>query len=272
MRRRSSILTSAIMLPIACLVGIPLYYIVVNTFKTQQEMTTAPLSPPTSLFLDNYTAVFGTVPLFQSFTNTVYVTVLSILLMLFVGSTAAYATIMRASRFNRWFGLLLLLTFIIPGQSTLIPLYRFLVKIGLIDTLTGLVVLYMGGSVFCYFLIQGYMKTLPLEIFEAARIDGAGAFQIFWVIVLPLIRPILVTVGVFQVMWIWNDFITPNVFLTSPEKSTIVLQVYKSVGQFTTDWPAFMTLSVIVLIPMVIFFLLTQRHIVNGLLAGSIKG
>jgi raffinose/stachyose/melibiose transport system permease protein len=100
----------------------------------------------------------------------------------------------------------------------------------------------------------------------------ANAFQIFWRIVLPLIRPILVTVGVFQVMWIWNDFITPNVFLTSPEKSTLVLQVYKSVGQFTTDWPAFMTLSVIVLVPMVIFFVLTQRHIISGLLAGSIKG
>lgn len=272
MKRRSSILTSVVMLPVACLVGIPLYYIVVNTFKTQQEMTTAPLAPPTSLFLDNYRAVFGTVPLFQSFTNTVYVTVLSILLMLFVGATAAYATVMRASRFNRWFGMLLLLAFIIPGQSTLIPLYRFLVNIGLIDTLTGLVVLYLGGSVFCYFLIQGYLRTLPLEVFEAARVDGASAFQIFWRIVLPLIRPILVTVGVFQVMWIWNDFITPNVFLTSPEKSTLVLQVYKSVGQFTTDWPAFMTLSVIVLIPMVIFFALTQRHIISGLLAGSVKG
>lgn len=272
MKRRSSILTSVVMLPVACLVGIPLYYIVVNTFKTQQEMTTAPLAPPTSLFLDNYRAVFGTVPLFQSFTNTVYVTVLSILLMLFVGATAAYATVMRASRFNRWFGILLLLAFIIPGQSTLIPLYRFLVNIGLIDTLTGLVVLYLGGSVFCYFLIQGYLRTLPLEVFEAARVDGASAFQIFWRIVLPLIRPILVTVGVFQVMWIWNDFITPNVFLTSPEKSTLVLQVYKSVGQFTTDWPAFMTLSVIVLIPMVIFFALTQRHIISGLLAGSVKG
>jgi raffinose/stachyose/melibiose transport system permease protein len=272
MRNRSSILTSVIMLPVACVVGIPLYYIVVNTFKTQQEITTTPLSPPTSLFLDNYKAVFDTAPLFQNFTNTLYVTVLSVLIMLLVGAAAAYAMVMRATRFNRWFGILLLLAFVIPTQSTLIPLYRFLVRIGLIDTLTGLVVLYLGGSVFCYFLIQGYLRTLPLEIFEAARIDGANAFQTFWMIVLPLIRPILITVGVFQVMWIWNDFIIPNVFLTSPEKSTLVLQVYRSVGQFTTDWPAFMTLTVIVLIPMVIFFVLTQRHIVNGLLAGSVKG
>lgn len=177
-----------------------------------------------------------------------------------------------ASRFNRWFGLVLMLGFIIPFQATLIPLYRFLVDIGLIDTLTGLVLLYSAGSIFCYFLIQGYMKTLPFEIIEAAKVDGASVFQIYWRIVLPLIRPILVTVGVFQTMWIWNDFITPNVFLSSPEKKTLVLEVYRAVGEFTTNWPSFMTLSVIVLIPMVIFFVLTQRHIVSGLLAGGVKG
>ena len=78
--------------------------------------------------------------------------------------------------------------------------------------------------------------------------------------------------GVFQTMWVWNDFITPNIVLSSPDKATIVLQVYRAVGQFTTDWPAFMTLSVVVLVPMVVFFVLTQRHIVSGILAGSIKG
>ena len=181
-------------------------------------------------------------------------------------------TVRAASRFNRWFGLVLMLGFIIPFQATLIPLYRFLVDIGLIDTLTGLVLLYSAGSIFCYFLIQGYMKTLPFEIIEAAKVDGASVFQIYWRIVLPLIRPILVTVGVFQTMWIWNDFITPNVFLSSPEKKTLVLEVYRAVGEFTTNWPSFMTLSVIVLIPMVIFFVLTQRHIVSGLLAGGVKG
>ena len=92
-------------------------------------------------------------------------------------------------------------------------------QIGLIDTLTGLVFLYSAGSIFCYFLIQGYMKSVPYELIEAARIDGANAFSIYWRIVLPLIRPILVTVAVFQTMWIWNDFITPNVFLVSPRRA-----------------------------------------------------
>ena len=271
-KSRTSPLTAVIMIPVALVVALPLYYIVVNTFKTQAEMSSSPFALPTQLFLDNYATVFGTVPLVQSFANTLYVTVLSLVLMLIIGSMAAYGMVIGSSRFNRWFGAALVLGFIIPSQSTLIPLYRLLVQIGLIDTLSGLVLLYSAGSIFCYFLIQGYMRSVPYDLVEAARIDGAGPFAIYWRIVLPLIRPILVTVAVFQTMWIWNDFITPNVFLVSPEKSTLVLQVYKSVGEFTTDWPSFMTLSVLALVPMVIFFVFTQRHIVSGLLAGGVKG
>ena len=271
-RERTSPLTAVVMIPVALIVALPLYYIVVNTFKTQAEMSTSPFALPNQLFLGNYEKVFGTVPLVQSFANTLLVTVLSLLLMLIIGSMAAYGMIIGNTKFNRVFAAALVLGFIIPSQSTLIPLYRLLVRIGLIDTLTGLVFLYSAGSIFCYFLIQGYMKSVPYELLEAARIDGANAFSIYWRIVLPLIRPILVTVAVFQTMWIWNDFITPNVFLVSPEKSTLVLQVYKSVGEFTTDWPSFMTLSVLALLPMVVFFVFTQRHIVSGLLAGGVKG
>jgi raffinose/stachyose/melibiose transport system permease protein len=166
----------------------------------------------------------------------------------------------------------LLVAFLVPAQATLIPLYRILVGVHLVDSLNGLIVMYSCGSIFCYFLIVGYMRTVPNEILEAARIDGASAFRVYRTIVLPLIRPILVTVGVFQTMWVWNDFIFPNVFISSPDKQTLVLQVYSAVGQFTTDWPAFMTLTVIVLVPMVISFVVTQRHIVNGLVQGSIKG
>jgi raffinose/stachyose/melibiose transport system permease protein len=269
-RRRP--LLSVAMIGLACLVGLPLYYIVVNTFKTQAEMVASPLAPPSSLFLGNYAEVFAQVPLAQSFGNTLYVTVGAVLVQLAVGAMAAYGMIMRATVFNRVFGLILLLGFIVPGQSTLIPLYRTLVDLQLVDSLNGLIFMYSGGAIFCYFLIQGYLRTLPYEIIEAAKIDGAGVWQIFWRIVLPLITPILVTVGVFQTMWVWNDFILPNVFISSPEKQTIVLQVYHAVGEFTTDWPAFMTLSVIALVPMVIFFVFTQRHIVSGLLAGSVKG
>ncbi len=266
------VLLSAVMIAVAVVVGIPLYYIVVNTFKTQDQMVTSPLGLPGQLFLGNYQEVFANVPLARAFLNTLYVTVLGVVFQLVVGAMAAYGMIMRNTRFNRIVGAVLLLAFVVPGQATLVPLYLMLVDANQVDTLTGLVIMYLAGAVFCFFLIQGYMTSMPYEIIEAAKIDGAGVVQIFWRIVLPLIRPILVTVGVFQTMWVWNDFITPNVFISSPEKRTIVLQVYSAVGEFTTDWPAFMTVSVLALIPMVIFFVFTQRHIVSGLLAGGIKG
>lgn len=263
---------SAVMIALALFIAIPLYYIFVNTFKSQAEMVASPLAPPSAWFFGNYAEVLTDARIFRSFANTLYVTALAVSLQLVVGAMAAFAMIVRTSRLNTILGSVLLLGFIIPGQSTLIPLYRTLVGFRLVDSLNGLVVMYMGGAIFCYFLIQGYMKTLPFEIIEAARIDGASAFQIFWRIVLPLIQPILVTVGVFQTMWVWNDFLLPTVFISSPTKQTVVLQVYKAVSEFTTDWPMFMTVSVVALIPMVLFFILTQRHIVSGLLAGGVKG
>jgi raffinose/stachyose/melibiose transport system permease protein len=111
-----------------------------------------------------------------------------------------------------------------------------------------------------------------MEIIESARIDGAGQVKIFWLIVIPLIRPILVTVGVLQTMWVWNDFLIANTFIVSPSHYTIVMEVYSTVGQFTTDWPAFMAITVLSLIPITIFFIVMQRQIVHGLVAGAVKG
>jgi raffinose/stachyose/melibiose transport system permease protein len=180
--------------------------------------------------------------------------------------------ILRKSLFTSIIGMVLMIAFVIPAQSTLIPLYRMESKVGLVNTLIGLVIMYLGGAVFCYFLIVGYMRSLPFELIEAARIDGAGPFRIFWSIVLPLIRPILTTVIVFQTMGTWNDFMTANVFISSSNLRTIVLQVYNAVGQFTTDWPSFMTITVIALLPVFIFFIFCQKWIVSGLVAGSVKG
>lgn len=272
MKQSRGIILSIIMLPIACAAAIPFYYILVNTLKTQQQTAANPLALPTSLYFDNYIHVFQTMPILQSLANTLYVTVSSIVVMLLIGSMAAFGVLIGRGRLATIIGVVLVIAFLVPGQATLIPLYHMLAGVQLVDSLNGLIVMYSCGSIFCYFLIIGYMRSLPSELFEAARIDGAGPFRIYWSVALPLIRPILVTVGVFQTMWVWNDFITPNVFINSPDKQTLVLQVYTAVGQFTTNWPAFMTLSVIVLIPMVIFFVVAQRQIVSGLVNGSVKG
>ncbi len=266
-----STLLSVIMIPIASIMGIPFYYVLVNTFKTQRETATAPLALPRSLFIENYATVLQTVPIAQSFANTLYISVMSVALMLAIGAFAAYAMVMRQTRWNRFLSTVLLIAFVVPLQTLLIPLYLDMANVGLVDSLNGLVLIYAGGSIFCFFLIQGYMKTVPYEIVEAARIDGAGTFAIFWLIMLPLIRPILVTVGVFQTMFVWNDFLIPQVFISSTEKYTLVLQVYAAVGEFAVNWPMFLTVTTITLAPMVVFFIVMQRHIVSGLISGAVK-
>ncbi|WP_220236752.1 carbohydrate ABC transporter permease [Bifidobacterium asteroides] len=270
--RRRSAVRSVVVLIIALICAVPLWYILINTFKTVPDMATNPLGLPKQWTLRNYTRAFATVPIVRSLVNTLIVTFFGVLLQVLIGALAAYGMILRKSIFTSVIGVILMIAFVIPTQSTLIPLYRMESSVGLVNTLLGLIVMYLGGAVFCYFLIVGYMQSLPFEVIEAARIDGAGPLRIFWSIVLPLIRPILTTVVVFQTMSTWNDFMTANVFISSSDLRTIVLQVYNAVGQFTTDWPSFMTITVLALIPVFVFFIFCQKWIVSGLVAGAVKG
>lgn len=270
--RQRSAVRSVVVLIIALICAVPLWYILINTFKTVPDMVTNPLGLPKQWTLRNYTRAFATVPIVRSLVNTLIVTFFGVLLQVLIGALAAYGMILRKSIFTSVIGVILMIAFVIPTQSTLIPLYRMESSVGLVNTLLGLIVMYLGGAVFCYFLIVGYMQSLPFEVIEAARIDGAGPLRIFWSIVLPLIRPILTTVVVFQTMSTWNDFMTANVFISSSNLRTIVLQVYNAVGQFTTDWPSFMTITVLALIPVFVFFIFCQKWIVSGLVAGAVKG
>lgn len=272
MKKYRTALRSGGMIALAAVVAVPLYYIVISTFKTPIDMARSPLGLPSSWTFDNYANVFRTSPVVRSFMNTLIVTVAGVAFQVLIGSMAAYGMILRKGRLTAAVGTGLMVAFCVPMQSTLIPLYRMEASLNLVDSLQGLVVIYLGSAIFCYFLIVGYLRKLPVSLLEAARIDGAGSIRIYWQIVLPLIRPILTTVVVFQTLSTWNDFIWPNVLLSSTDKRTIVLQVYNAVGQFSTDWPSFMTVTVIALVPVLVFFVFCQKWIVSGLVAGSVKG
>lgn len=260
------------MIALTTLMALPLYYVVVSAFKTPFEMAESPFALPSSWALDNFATVFAQNDVGRSFANTLIVTIFSVFFQVLVGSMAAYGMILRKSWFTSAVGALLLVAFAIPVQATLIPLYRAEASLGLVNSLLGLILIYLGSAIFCYFLIVGYMRKLPSEVLEAARIDGAGPARIYFSIVLPLIKPILATVIVFQTLSTWNDFLWPNVLLSSTENRTIVLAVFNAVGQFTTNWPVFMAVTVIALVPVFVFFLFCQRWIVAGLIAGSVKG
>ncbi|WP_317369012.1 carbohydrate ABC transporter permease [Bifidobacterium pullorum] len=271
-KRITSAILSVVMIAIAVVCAVPLWYIVINTFKTIPDMNANPLGLPSEWTFENYVDAFATVPIVRSLVNTLIVTFFGVAIQVIAGALAAYGMILRKSTFTAAVGAILMVAFVVPAQTTLIPLYRMEAQVGLVNTLAGLIVIYLGGAVFCYFLIVGYMRSLPFELIEAARIDGAGPFRIFWSIVMPLIRPILTTVVVFQTMSTWNDFMNANVFISSSDLRTIVLQVYNAVGQFSTDWPSFMTITVLALLPVFVFFIFCQKWIVAGLVAGSVKG
>jgi len=261
-----------LMLPVGLITFFPFYLIIVNTLKTPAETAKNPISFPSTFNFANYERVFNEVPLLQSFGNSLLITIISVLLMVLIGAMAAYPIVFNASKVNRLIMGYLLAGFLIPFQTTLIPLFELMTTFQLVDKLYGLIVVYMGGSVFVFFLMMGYMRTIPKELPEAAVIDGCSIWSIFWRIIFPLLKPITVTAIIFQTMWIWNDFLAPMLFLNSSSNATLVLQVYKAKGEFAVDWPLFMTLTVIVLIPIFIFFILMQKQIVKGIVGGAVKG
>lgn len=266
------LLRTIVILGLALLCALPLYYVIISSFKTSVDMTQHPFSLPTEWNFDNYKQAVADGTIWTAFLNTLIVTVFGVVLQVLIGSLAAYAMILKKNWLTVGMGAVLTVAFCIPVQSTLLPLYKMEGSFGLVDSLPGLIVLYLGDAMFCYYMIVGYMRKLPMELIEAARVDGAGPFRIYWQIVLPLIRPILATVVVFQTLATWNDFLRPSVFISSSQKRTVVLQVYNAVNAFSTNWPLFMAITCIALAPVVVFFLFCQRWIVSGLVAGAVKG
>ena len=133
-------------------------------------------------------------------------------------------------------------------------------------------------NVFCInlplsiFLMRGFINTVPQELEEAALIDGCGTFQCFWRIIFPLLKPIVSTVAILNTLAIWNDFMTPLLFLQSSEKQVLLQQVYRNVGPFSTDWTSFFPMLVMATLPLVIFYFIMQRQIIEGVVAGAVKG
>lgn len=266
------ILRTIVMVGLAVICAIPLYYVVVSSFKTSVEMTQHPFALPEHWNVDNYIQAVEDGSIWRAFGNSIIITVFAVLLEVAVGSLAAYAMILKRNWLTVGMGAVLTVAFCIPVQSTLLPLYKMEGAAGLVNTIPGVVALYLADSAFCYYLVVGYMRKLPMELLEAARVDGASPFRIYWQIVLPLIRPILATVIVFQTLAVWNDFLRPSVFIADEAKRTVVLQVYNAVSSFTTNWPLFMAITCIALAPVVVFFMFCQRWIVSGLVAGAVKG
>ena len=160
-----------------------------------------------------------------------------------------------------------------PASLLLIPLYVLLHRLGLLNSLTGLVLVYSTTAIpFCVWTLKGYFDSLPRELLEAARVDGAGPVKIFWSIVLPLARPGIAVTALFSFMTAWNEFIMASTFLTDESKYTLPVLIQSSVGQFSADWGKFAAGALVTSVPVMIVFYVLQKYLVGGLTAGAVKG
>jgi len=266
------ILGEALMLAVSLAMLAPFYYLVVNVLKTQQEVAMTPLALPSSFYLDNLVNAFSQMRFFNALKNTVLLTLSSLVVVVVFGSMAGYAISRRRHRVYRFIMLYFLLGFMVPVQTTMIPLFLLMQKLGLINKLYGMIILSSGGCTFAFFLYQGFISTVPYDLEESARIDGASIWRTFWVIIFPLLQPMTVTLTIFHVMGSWNDFVTPFLFLNSRDNATLMLEMYRGVGEFSNDWPRMLSSMVIIISPLVIFYLAAQRYIIDGLVAGAVKG
>lgn len=267
-----TLLLEIVMLVICCIVVLPFYYLFVSVFKTTREMGLNPLGLPGSLYLENFKDAWEQIRFWQAFGNTLLITFSTLIIVVLFGSMAAYAVARRKSKFYRLVMLYFLLGFMVPFQTTMIPLYQQMQFFGLINKIYGLIILSTGSCVFAFFLYQGFIKTVPYELEESAVIDGAKPFRVFFQITFPLLKPITVTMAIFHVMSNWNDFMTPFLFLHSRENTTLMLEMYRGVGEFTNNWPLMMSIMVLIISPLVLFYIFAQRFIIESLTSGAVKG
>ena len=266
-------LGEAAMLGICVVFFIPFYYLLVNTFKPAKDATLSPLSIPIKNFtLDLYRQALDTINFWGSFRNSIVITGVSVVVIVVIGSMAAYAIVRRKNKLTKALFIYFLLGFMVPAQTTLIPLFNLMSSLHLQNSVFGMIVLYSSWCNFALFMYQGFLGGIPIDLEEAALIDGANLWKLYWQIVFPLLKPVTTTIIIFDVMWIWNDFMMPYLFISSSDNFTLIMEVYKGVGQFANNWTVMLCTMVIVLIPIVIFYLLMQKHIIGGITSGAVKG
>lgn len=272
-RRKPLSYLGEVLMLLFCLVMLsPFYYLVVNVLKTQQEVAMTPMALPSSFNLDNLRSAYEGMQFFRALKNTALLTFSSLIIVVVLGSMAGYAINRRKHKLYRVIMLYFLLGFMVPVQTTMIPLFLLLQRLRLINKLYGLIILSTGSCTFAFFLYQGFISSVPFDLEESARIDGASIWQTFWRIVFPLLQPVTVTLSIFHIMGQWNDFVIPFLFLHSRENATLMLEMYRGVGEFSNNWPQMLATMVIIMTPLVIFYLFAQRYIIDGMVAGAIKG
>lgn len=272
---------------------LPIVTVLINSFKANAYINTETFALPTEesyVGLDNYIKGmnYGNYPFFKAVGYSLVITIFSTALILICTSMAAWYITSVNSRFCKLVYLMCVFSMVVPFQMVMftlaktadsvhIPYYSFLSRslesVGL-NTPWTIPIIYLGfGAGLAVFMFAGFVKSLPVEIEEAAAIDGCGPFRTFFMVVLPMLKPTLISVGVLEIMWIWNDYLLPYLVLDRTKYMTIPILIQYQKGSYgAVDLGVTMALILLSIVPIIIFYLTCQRHIIKGVAAGAVKG
>jgi multiple sugar transport system permease protein len=270
--RRQRLAVNVLLALLALLSLAPLLWMLSVSFMRAGEANQFPPPLlPAAATLNNYRELFARAGMGRYFLNSVAIASLTTVLAVFFNTLAGYAFAKLNFRGREAAFRALLAALVIPGQVAMMPLFLMMKPLHLVNTWMGAVVPGMAG-VFGIFLVRQYARSLPDELLEAARIDGAGEWRIFFSIVLPALRPILVTLAVFSFLGAWNDFMWPLIVLSNAELQTLPVALASLSRQHVQDNELMMAGSVVTVLPVLLLFLVLQRHYMRGLLMGAVKG
>ncbi len=275
--KTNRIISQLVLILVTAVFGLPLYMAVVNTFKTQEQILADPLGFPAPFTLENLANALGRPDhlIARGLLTSTILVVASVFFIVIFSSAIGYYIARHNTRFTKGLQLLFLAGLMIPSQIYLIPIVQIFRKFHLIGSFSSMLVVFIGGGLlsFAVFVYSGFIKNVPVEVEEAALIDGANKFQMFWIILFPLLRPATAAVVIFLSLWIWNEFLLPLILLGPGKGVTITLGVYMSLGQlYTINYGQMFAMMMIASLPMLAFFFAFQKEFIAGLNSGALKG
>lgn len=260
------------LLAILCLT--PIFLLLINSFKTQKGIYIDVMALPqgSTLTFNSYPDAVDRMGYLQAFVNSMLITVASTTVIVIFTSMAAWVLVRFRKRIAKVIFFIFAASMLIPFQCVMLPLVRIMGQIGFLNP-GGLIFMYLGfGASLSILLYHGFIKGIPVELEEAAMIDGCNMFQRYRYVVFPLLHSITITVAIINIMWIWNDFLLPQLVINKPEWQTLPLRTFLFFGQFSKRWDLATAALILGMVPIIIFYLFGQKYIVRGVTEGALKG
>lgn len=269
-KKMQMILKQAVCIILCLIVIMPFYMVLVNSFKSKNEAARMGLGLPAEWHFENYAEVIDKANLFQGFSNSLTYALIATILGIICCAMAAYVMSRNRTKLNNFLYYFVLCGLFLP--MNFVTLVKVLQTLHLTNTKLGIILTFTAGMVpFCIFTIRSFVSSVPVELDEAAVIDGAGSLKLFFIIVAPLLKPTLVTCFILQFMGIWSDFMTPLYLSNSSKLHPMTMAVYQFVGKNNSYWNYVFADIILMCIPVIIVYLIGQKYIIGGMTAGGVK-